>query len=140
TIGFVFDPREAAWQEMFMKLVAYRDEFGDCNVPQRFEADPELGAWCNTQRKAYKHNRLSPERIERLETIGFVFDPREAAWEEMFAKLVAFKDKYGNCDVPLRYEADPGLGWWCSRQRKAKKKDNLSRERMGRLQAIGFQW
>lgn len=33
-------------------------------------------------------------------------------WEEMFARLVAYKEKHGDCLVPNRYADDPQLGSW----------------------------
>ena len=40
----------------------------------RFEANPQLGTWVSNQRKAYKKKRLSKERVDRLNEIGFVWD------------------------------------------------------------------
>ena len=33
-------------------------------------------------------------------------------WEEMFKRLVKYKEKNGNCLVPNRYPTDPQLGNW----------------------------
>ena len=46
---------------------------GDCNVPAQWKDDPKLGSWCSTQRKAYKNNELSPDRIRRLKDLSFRF-------------------------------------------------------------------
>jgi helicase associated protein len=66
-----------------------------------------LGKWCHAQRGIKA--TLSPERIARLDALGFPWDAREARWENMFAELVAFKEANGHCDVP----AGRPLGVWC---------------------------
>ena len=35
----------ALWKKRYDQLVDYQAEHGDCNVPQRFAANPELGRW-----------------------------------------------------------------------------------------------
>jgi len=74
-IGFVWDridgAWERAWEQRFQELVAYKNRFGDCNVPKRCGENGTLGMWCGTQRAEYKKGRLSLERINRLEKIGF---------------------------------------------------------------------
>ena len=42
---------EGRWEQMFEKLLDYKDEHGDCLVPNRYEPDPSLGAWVSTQRR-----------------------------------------------------------------------------------------
>jgi len=48
----------------------------------------------------YKTGELSPDRIKRLEQLGFVWNPNTAVWEKMFAALTAYKVTYGDCNVP----------------------------------------
>ena len=78
---------------------------GDCNVPKDRSF---LGNWVGTQSTEYKAKRLSAERIARLEAIGFVWDRFEAAWEESFAELLAYKEANGDCNVPQ----GSSLGGW----------------------------
>ncbi|KAL7460012.1 hypothetical protein ACHAXS_000481, partial [Conticribra weissflogii] len=42
------------WRIRYDELVQYKEEFGDCLVPQRYERNPELGTWVRTQRRHYK--------------------------------------------------------------------------------------
>ena len=42
---------QAKWDALFERLLKYKDEFGDCLVPNRYETDPSLGAWVSTQRR-----------------------------------------------------------------------------------------
>ncbi|KAL7525612.1 hypothetical protein ACHAXR_004236 [Thalassiosira sp. AJA248-18] len=71
SIGFDFDPHATRWNENFAALVLYEQEHGDCLVP--YSKDPQLWFWVNKQRVKAKAGKLSDERRERLESIGFSF-------------------------------------------------------------------
>ncbi len=69
-----------------------------CLVPLRHsEGTFSLGTWVGYQRKATK---MSNERRQRLDEIGFIWDPLEYHWEENFAALKQFKAREGHCNVP----------------------------------------
>ena len=147
-IGFELDPHEAIWQQKYAALLAYQERYGDCNVPQRFVTDDglNLGAWVGIQRKAYNEDpkKISDERTRKLEEIGFVWDQPEAAWQQMYVTLLAYKVEHGDCNVPAKFVTDDGLnlGAWVSGQRKAYSKDPkaISPERIRILDDIGFEW
>ena len=42
---------QAKWDEIFGRLLRYKEDHGDCLVPNRYEPDPSLGAWVSTQRR-----------------------------------------------------------------------------------------
>ena len=46
------------------------------------------------------NGKITPERIDRLESINFEWDPQKAQWNQMFEKLQQFKDEIGHCKVP----------------------------------------
>ncbi len=139
-IGFVWDLIEAAWEEMFAALVQYKKDHGDCNVPARWSENPKLGIWVGVQRRNKQANQLNPALVRRLEQIGFIWDARDAAWEEMFAALVAYKERYGHCNVLDRWSKDKKLGCWVGRQRIYKRTGRLSPDRVRRLETIDFKW
>ncbi len=139
-LGFVWDRFSAAWEEMFATLMDYKVKHGHCNVSQPWPDNPSLGSWASNQRNAKKRGRLSAERVERLEAIGFVWDQLSAAWEEMFATLLDYKTTHGHCNVPKDRLDNPELGQWVSTQRRAKQLGRINRERISRLEAIGFVW
>ena len=47
---------------MFQLLYQYKQQYGDCQVPQHYVEDPKLGAWMNTQRVAYKAQKMKANR------------------------------------------------------------------------------
>ena len=139
-LGFVLDPFITAWEQMFTALVAYKQTRGNCNVSQKWKDNPELGTWCGTQRKTYKRNELPPDRIARLQQIGFVWDPIAIVWEQMFAALLVYKLSHGDCNVRKSWKGDPELGAWCGTQRTVYKNNKLAADRVKRLEDIGFQF
>jgi superfamily II DNA or RNA helicase len=139
-LGFIWEQLAEIWEQNFAALVAYKTEHGNCNVPQNWAEPPRLGVWCNTQRHLYKSKRLPPDRIDRLEKLGFVWDLSTDAWEKLFAELVAYKNAHGDCSVPLRYKENPQLGLWCGNQRAKHRRGDLSSNRTSRLEQLDFVW
>ena len=92
------------------------------------------------QRRAFTNGELSPERIARLDEIGFVWNLYDRDWEEMFGQLVAYKERFGDIGELIDWKENAALGKWCSRQRQFFKKGRLSAERIARLEELGFVW
>ena len=55
-------------------------------------------------------------------------------WDDLFDELVEYKNKHGDCSVPKRLKGRN----WVDYQRKARKLGRLSSERVGKLEALGF--
>ena len=83
TVGFCWDTHEAVWGERLRELAEYKARFGDCKVPTNFSANPKLGTWVHHQRRQYKklmegkRCHITAKRVRALESIGFVWFPRE---------------------------------------------------------------
>ena len=132
---------EYRWRGRFEALVEFKKEHGHCNVPGHYKGDPQLGTWVNHQRMAKAGGKLTPERVRRLEELGFVWSTsKDERWEVLFRKLEEFKKEHGHCNVPERYKKHPKLGVWVNRQRMAKAEDKLIPERERRLEGLGFVW
>ena len=83
-LGFQFTKtREELWQENYEKLKTYRDQHGNCLVPKSdIKHRPDtvgLANWVTTQRTYYRRGLLSPERIAKLDALGFTWDARTPA-------------------------------------------------------------
>ena len=140
SVGFTWKVREAHilvdWEIRFQQLVEYKRVHGDCNVPQSYNTNPQLGTWVTTQRT--KKKTISGERRKQLDSIGFTWCLRtHDCWEARFQQLVEYKRVYGNCNVPIKYNANQ-LGNWVQRQRH--KKETMSEHRRNQLDSIGFVW
>ena len=146
----------SGFDERFNDLMSFKSKCGHCNVPQHGE-DASLGQWCSHVRLSYKkmqnHQKppikLSDEQIQRLNDAGFKWSLRKvwSGFDDRLDDLMAFKDKYGHCDVSTLGE-DASLGQWCSQlrlsykkiQNHQKPKIKLSDEQIQRLNDAGFKW
>ena len=137
-IGFNWDALAHKWEEAFSALQKYRQKNGNCRVPQGTKLDGvNLGGWVSTQR-IWK-NRLNPERIRRLDSLGFSWDPITEDWEEAFAALQQYQKKAGHCKAPKKLTINGiKLEPWITMQRA--KVSALSRDQIERLNSLGFSW
>jgi len=92
---------ERLWNKMYQNLIAYKKQHQTTSVPSRYKEGQNLGGWVRYQRQCYKNKELSIERINYLESIGFVWKVRDRAWIDMYDRLVAYKVQYGTTLVPL---------------------------------------
>ncbi len=72
SLGFSWDPHAEQWEEGFAALQKFHQREGHCRVLKRHqEFGLNLGSWVTTQRS--KKDRLSPDQLERLNALGFVW-------------------------------------------------------------------
>ena len=138
--GFEWNILETNWNELFAALLKYKEENGHCKVPRAWPENPDLSSWVSTQRESYRKGLLSPDRIERLEHNGFIWDTIQNSWEENYSALIEYKSATGHCDVPDKWPMNLKLSHWVGKQRSYWKMNRLSADRIERLDAIGFTW
>jgi hypothetical protein len=139
-LGFIWNPAQETWETQYAALLEYRKKHGDCAVPEKCEEFPDLHQWLHRQRSAFRIGQLPKAHFEKLESVGFCWDPFAAQWEEMYKALVAFRDANGHCNVPNRFAANRSLGTWVRTQRENYCDGSLSADRIERLNALGFEW
>src|SRR5437660_3050872 len=135
-IGFVWEILDNQWEEIFTALVAYKQRYGNCNVPARWPENPVLSQWVITQRS--NRDKLDSTKRTRLDEIGFTWQVRDAQWQEMFDALAAYKNKHGHCKVPQKWPENPPLAHWVGGQRA--RRDKLSNDKRRQLDSLGFIW
>jgi len=89
---------------------------------------------------------MTQERFKALSALNFCWDYHEAAWNEKFNELQQFHSKFGHCDVPAKYPANPQLSIWVKRQRKQyaefksdpKASTTMTPNRLRKLISVGF--
>lgn len=129
---------ESRWMEQYQRLVEYKKIHGDTKVPQK---DPQLGIWVKKQRHYHRTNQhITEERIALLNSIGFDWGEKRRSWDDMYRRLVKYKEKHGNAKVPAKYDLDPQLGSWADKQRRAYRNKKMSDERVNLLNSISFNW
>lgn len=140
---------EALWNQRYTELAAYQQQHGHTNVTSR--QNKVLGHWREVQREFRRKGKLSPERIARLDAIGFEWEApgrqglsrqqwEDARWKFHFEELKAFMARFGHTHVPVEWQENKPLGEWSSFQRSQRKEGRLPEWRRLQLDAIGFPW
>ncbi len=70
-LGFIWDPLKSEWHKSYRELKRYVDKNGNAKVPKSV---PLLGNWVSMQRRRKNQEKLSQERIQLLDDIGFIWD------------------------------------------------------------------
>ena len=157
-IGFDFSAvnRDKSFDDRIKDLVAFKEEYGHCRVPQKI--NKSLQTWCAKVRKDYdlpldERSILNEERIKQLEDLGFEWanvnplnkPTSNKKFDERVIDLRAFKAKYGHCTV--QQKQDKSLQQWCAKIRReyknlqeGKKSLVLMPEGIRELEELGFDW
>ncbi|MDA7760328.1 Helicase associated domain protein [Amylibacter sp.] len=108
----------SSWVYWIGLLEKFKEREGHCNVNQTHrESNLNLGRWTRSQRE--KKHCLTPLQVERLDALGFEWDPITSQWNMMFEKLNDYYQKYNSSLVPLRFDKSKpnSLGVWVIGQR-----------------------
>jgi hypothetical protein len=125
-IGFCWSVLDEKWERMRFKVALHRATHG--TMPAQ---GTEIGTWAHTQRTSKRNGTLRADRILILEAMpGWVWDCREAAWEETYTEVCAL----GRMPV-----ASSRLGKWARKQMSGRA--SLGAVRTGKLEALpGWTW
>jgi len=94
----------------------------------RFYFSNLCSEWTAKQRQKFTQGRLSKERQQLLNTVGFVYRinkfikrkstaREDKKWWEQLERLIQFLLEHGHTLVPFQYAADKSLGRWVNEQR-----------------------
>ena len=132
------------WEVGFLKFKEFLDENDGAYPSQKSENldEKRLGKWAGTQRTAKNKEKLSKDKIEKLDAINFVWDPHEYEWNKNYEALIKFLDENDGAYPSKASENldEQKLGDWERTQRSAKKRKKLSKDRLEKLNSIGFRW
>ncbi len=136
-----------AWERRFQQLQEFNRRFGHSHVPAEWAENLTLGGWVVKMRRLRKKGRLSADRIRRLNSIGFVWEPlkkrkieHDAIWSQWLDKLVAFHRRYGHWCVPTEQRRYHRLRIWMDNQRINYHEGSLSADRIRCMEKIRFPW
>jgi hypothetical protein len=135
------EPVTAGWKKSYNELVVYQEAHGNSDVPVKWKENPQLGGWAAAQRALKKSGKLHPERERLLNEIGFDWhtDHTKEEWQTRFDQLKDYKQRFGDCSVPVKWQENPQLGGWVAQQRYFRKASKLSPEKERQLTGIGFE-
>mmetsp|Transcript_55696 Transcript_55696/g.134982 ORF Transcript_55696/g.134982 Transcript_55696/m.134982 type:complete len:467 (-) Transcript_55696:1249-2649(-) len=153
-IGFNWKPQNARfdekWNEQYERLKSFKRKNGHCNIVVTNCDDPVLGQWVSSQRGLYHKGQLRADREERLEGLGLEWRVKDCgqrstarhdkAFQDMYDRLLAFRELNGHCLVPINYAADKSLAGWVSNLRTTYSKNDLPKKRIDMLNEVDFVW
>ena len=124
------------WEINYKKLITYHKKHKTLQVSLKI--DPGLQRWTSLQRRLYKLDRLSKERVEKLDKIDFPWNTQQAYWFKMYNELLNFKREFGHFKVPWGWKENPQLAPWI--QRTKLNKHEIGAKKIILLDKIGFDW
>jgi Helicase associated domain len=190
-LDFVWDAQQHAWEAKYEQLVRFKERYGHCRVPNNSVEYPRLGVWVRNQRREHKKlmmleqqqhrslvpdewspaadtesgapnsSTLTPERLRRLEALGFDwYKSHDDTWNDKYRQLQQYVQEFGHARVRQDDPEHLALGQWCMNQRVAYRKrmkrrsqepeeegsgnggdgDELTLTRIQRLERVGFSW
>ena len=141
-LGFDWDPNQTDWLEGYNALIRFFKREKHMSISNNHIEpgyDKDLASWVGKQRSI--KDKLSTERLAKLNKIGFPWDPRAEIWNMNLAKVEQFKKREGHCRVPYGHQEDGiKIGSWLGTQRYNRKKEILSEERIQILNKLGILW
>ena len=128
------------WSYQYGVLKKFKRDNKHCNPSPSCCENIKLVNWVIGQRYFYKKGDLSPERIEKLNSLGFIWNPYDAQWDGFYDDLVSFKRQHGHCCVSARFTKNKFLKKWALDQRALYRKGKLSEDRIDKLNKLQFVW
>jgi superfamily II DNA or RNA helicase len=137
-LGFTWGILDANFEKKLTMLEQFISREGHARVPKSYEVDNvKLGQWVGTLRTGKE--ALTPERIVRLEALGFVWNAHGDRFEQNMVLLERFAAREGHARVPVKHvEGEANLGSWAASLRQ--RREQLDPEVVARLEKIGFVW
>uniref|UniRef100_UPI00062674A8 helicase associated domain-containing protein n=1 Tax=Streptomyces odonnellii TaxID=1417980 RepID=UPI00062674A8 len=137
----VLAPKSAEWRRGLAAARRFRHTHHHLDVPQTYE-DPTgypLGRWLSWQRHLYTKGMLDAVRVQALERLGIIWNPRQQAFDRALAHAAAYAARHGHLAVPVE-EVHDGfpLGRWLATQRT--RAAILSDQRATALAALDRWW
>lgn len=143
-IGMDWQRFDGKWLLGFSHFETYVKEFGHANVPYNYvSADGfKLGSWTQAQRNRKLIGKLSDEKIQKMEQLGWVWSVPDTAWENSYAAFAEFREKYGLSDIPADYMTPQGtsLKVWLLNQRSKFVAGKLPGWKVQKLNDIDPNW
>lgn len=143
--------REANWERNFRSAARYARKYKHLLVPASYvDSDGvRLGVWISNLRAARKNRpdsyQVTPAHIKKLNSIGMVWDARDAKWGTAYQQAKAYYKAHGNLHAAANHKSDETgfcLGDWLRRMREwdTTHDPKLTPERRAMLDKIGMEW
>lgn len=173
-IGVILETKDLdeTWNKMYSLAEAYYKKNNNLEVVYSFKTKDgitydksidayPLGRWLSFQKRAYKKDILTAEKIKKLEEIGFRFINKPAEkikkteekgtssinnaaeeWYKAYTLAKKYYDTNGDLNINGKYKTEDGfeLGVWLANQKAKYRQGKLKEEYIHKLEDIGIKW
>ena len=97
--------------------------------------------WVRSQRKNRSNNKLTPEQIQKLDKLNFIWTVSEYKWSKGYNYYKEFIEKTTGSVLAKNQKIDGfNISLWAKKQRRDKRDNVLKVEQINKLDALGFDW
>lgn len=148
SLNFDFAPYDTSWSKQFELLKQIYDSKKTILPYAKLPSteDFNLFNFVYKQLQNYRKEKLTNEKISLLESVGIIWNYKEARWYDMFYRAKELYESQGKPKIIKRpsYEKDKELHIWISKQisnyNHGRNDSFLNEERIKLLESIGFCW
>lgn len=137
-----------SWDLYVRALTEFKEKNGSCLVPYKYVhifkdgTTLKLGIWVvDIRRRKKEKNRylLSPEKINQLDKLGFVWNVDKSLFDKFFRHALLYKKKYGHVNIKKNdkiegYDISSAYG----NLFEVYKRGKLTKEQINKLKDIGI--
>ena len=144
------------WFTKFEQFKDFYNQNGTYYILIGDTQNKKLRVWLQSQIAKFRRQKLSTEQINMFSSIGFTFQLNqitklkpekiikekkdlEAIWNNHYLSLLDYKIKNCDCNVP-RNSSNTSLAYWVSEQRTKYNRNQLSDDKITKLNLFGFNW
>ncbi len=153
---------EPTWHNYFAQLQKHQSTYRTLDVDP--QTNPPLYEWVEEQRKMFKLDKISPERMLLLNALSFDWEGNQEpnygiqaaaaaaaanstisgpahdveTFHLRLSQIQEYKNMNGHANIPESYKENPALGKWIHQQRLLFNKHSLAQDRIDALTSIGF--
>lgn len=144
-IGMVWNrpSNNERFNEYVDAYVRFKERNGTGLVPGGYiDSDGyRLSAWTTQQKRQYREGKLSKDKVEKLNAVGFLWNSYGDQWDKQFEEAKAYYEKYGHLSISADYAKTHkgSLSNWLRKQRDEYVKEghgNLDDEQVALLESI----
>jgi len=117
------------WEKKFQELIEFVKMHNHFIVGKG-----PLEGWVHRQRVEHRQGKLHPQRIKKLEEIGFPWNPKDDKWNEKFQELT---NAYSNKEI---YSPSSLLAKWVVKQKHLYREGKLTTWKIEKLNSLCFDW
>ena len=146
------------WDAMYELAKIYYEKNNNLKIPATFittdgytynESGIKLGRWICNLRTSYKNQKLTNDKIEKLNEIGMIWRIEFNYWEDMYILAQNYYNYHKNLKIEKNFKTIDGhtyddngikLGLWINKQRVLYKNKKLSQGKVKKLNEIKMIW